>query len=379
MHSRSNAVIASVQFTFLGTSSAVPTLRRNVTSSVLRLDGESMVFDVGEGTQHQLMRSQTKPGRIRRILLTHMHGDHSFGLPGLVTGLCGVKKDQVRDDELRNRGSSLGGGGGGEKLRIYGPRGVREFLVSALRLSRMRIPPDFFVHELVETAEEAAAMVAGQGGAASACGPGVAPPALHDATEPACHTVVAPTLDSEGRKSWNLFDGPVFSLRAGALQHTVPCWGYVFQEKDQPGTMDVERLMASPLGGKRLGPWLQALKNGATIDGVRREDICGPPIVGRKIAVLGDTCDSSGVAHLAERCNLLVHEATMRDSFRVKVSWSSSPVWLKCLRRSSGATARRPWRPSLPSRFAPRSWPSRTLAGRSPPTPRSCLGKWPPR
>lgn len=332
MNSRANAGIASVQFTFLGTSSAVPTLRRNVTSSVLRLDGESMVFDAGEGTQHQLMRSQTRPGRIRRILLTHMHGDHSFGLPGLVTGLCGVKKDQSREEEARRAP--------GDKLRIYGPRGVREFLAAALRLSRMRIPADFFVHELVETAEEAAALVAGQGsgggspsfgyGGGGGGGGGGGPPALHDPSEPACHTVVAPTMDGEGRKTWHLFDGPVFGLRAGALAHTVPCWGYVFQEREQAGTMDVERLMASPLGGKRLGPWLQALKNGQTIDGVRREDVCGPPLAGRKIVVLGDTCDPSGIAHLAERCNLLVHEATMRDAFRAKASRECGRVCVLC-------------------------------------------------
>jgi ribonuclease Z len=309
MTSRVTAPLACVQFTFLGTSSAVPTLRRNVTSSLLRLDGEALVFDAGEGTQHQLLRNQTRPGRISRIMLTHMHGDHSFGLPGLVTGLCSVKKEMTREDEfgqVRRPPPDKN-----DRLRIYGPRGVREYLAASLRLSRMRLPPEFYVHELVETAEEAAALVAGRGS-----GP---VPALHDASEPPCHTVVAPTLDAEGRKSWHLFDGPVFTLRAGALCHTVPCWGYVFHERDVPGAVDVERLMASPLGGKRLGPWLQALKNGAVIDGVRREDVCGPSIGGRKVVVLGDTCDSSGIAHLAERCNLLVHEATMRDIMRPKV------------------------------------------------------------
>jgi ribonuclease BN (tRNA processing enzyme) len=124
------------------------------------------VFDCGEGTQHQLLRSQAvRQGRIKRLFITHMLGDHLFGLPGLVTGLCGVKKgekikfrisifnlfffyfflvDRVRD-KLNNGVEEKKE----EKLRIYGPKGIREFLSTALRLSRMKIPREFLVHELV--------------------------------------------------------------------------------------------------------------------------------------------------------------------------------------------------------------------------------------
>lgn len=161
---RLNNGIAQIQFTFLGTSSAVPTLRRNVTSSVLRLDGEvrvfcgslffvfffclhavslkAMVFDVGEGTQHQLMRSSIRQGKIKRIFVTHLHGDHIFGLPGLVTGLCGVRKDVNRDFEQVSERMSLPPErrNSSDKLRIYGPRGIREFLACALRVSQMKIP-----------------------------------------------------------------------------------------------------------------------------------------------------------------------------------------------------------------------------------------------
>jgi hypothetical protein len=157
---------------------------------------------------------------------------------------------------------------------------------------------------------------------------------LHDSSEPACNTVVAPTPDENGNLTWELFQGPTFSMKAGFLVHTVPCWGYVFTEKvgivlaegkkfvfvldlivsrkqDQPGALDLVKLMASPLGGKRVGPWLAALKSGQTVDGVTREEVrttrilpvflifscykvCGPALVGRKVVVLGDTCDPSG-------------------------------------------------------------------------------------
>ncbi len=263
---------------------------------------QAMVFDVGEGTQHQLMRSQSiRQGKIKRLFVTHLHGDHLFGLPGLVTGLCGVRKDVVRGDEQSSAMSSSSSSSSSlvraDKLRIYGPRGIREFLACALRVSHMKIPRDFYVHELVESAAEAADILAG---------PGSGGMQMHDPSEPPCNTVVPPTVDSSGCLTWNLFHGPTFSMRAGSIVHTVPCWGYVFTEKDQPGALDLIKLMASPLGGKRVGPWLAALKNGQTVDGVTREEVCGPTLVGRKVVVLGDTCDPSGIAHLAQNCNLLV-------------------------------------------------------------------------
>jgi ribonuclease Z len=75
-----------VQITFLGTSSGVPTRSRNVSSVALRLPqrAEIWLFDCGEGTQHQLLRSDLKVSQISRIFITHMHGDHIYGLMGLL-------------------------------------------------------------------------------------------------------------------------------------------------------------------------------------------------------------------------------------------------------------------------------------------------------
>ncbi len=75
---------------------------------------------------------------------------------------------------------------------------------------------------------------------------------------------------------------------AGFLEHTVPCWGYVFSEFDQVGSLDVIKLMRSPLGHMRAGPWLSKLKAGEAVtaeDGtvVTQADVCGPTLVGRKI------------------------------------------------------------------------------------------------
>lgn len=77
-----------MEFYFLGTNAGVPTIQRNVTSIALRLleERRSMwLFDCGEGTQQEVLRSPLKLSRLEKIFITHLHGDHLFGLPGLLS------------------------------------------------------------------------------------------------------------------------------------------------------------------------------------------------------------------------------------------------------------------------------------------------------
>jgi ribonuclease Z len=71
-----------MQVTFLGTSGAVPTTQRNTSAVLVRREGERLLFDCGEGTQRQMMRYGTGFS-ISHVFLTHLHGDHVLGLPGL--------------------------------------------------------------------------------------------------------------------------------------------------------------------------------------------------------------------------------------------------------------------------------------------------------
>jgi ribonuclease Z len=73
-----------VKLIVLGTSSGRPTLRRNVSSCALAREGEWMLLDCGEGTQMQLLRTGLRLSRLRYVLITHLHGDHVLGLPGLL-------------------------------------------------------------------------------------------------------------------------------------------------------------------------------------------------------------------------------------------------------------------------------------------------------
>jgi ribonuclease Z len=120
-----------MELTFLGTSSAMPTRRRNLAAVALRLLArrEIWLFDCGEGTQHQLLRTPLRPPQIRRIFLTHLHGDHLYGLPGLLTSLSMLGVEAP--------------------VAVHAPTGLAEMLAPALRVAHAGCTFPLSLHELV--------------------------------------------------------------------------------------------------------------------------------------------------------------------------------------------------------------------------------------
>ncbi len=86
-----------MELIFLGTSSMVPTKERNHSSLLIIYDGEGTLVDCGEGTQRQLKIAGIKPSIISRILISHWHGDHVFGLPGLISTLSATDYNKPLD------------------------------------------------------------------------------------------------------------------------------------------------------------------------------------------------------------------------------------------------------------------------------------------
>jgi ribonuclease Z len=121
-----------MEITFLGTSAGVPTRQRNVSAVALRLAerGEVWLFDCGEGTQQQILRSDLKMSRIARIFITHMHGDHFFGLPGLL--------------------ATGGMAGNVERMDVYGPPEIEAFVQESFRLSDGRFGYPLDIHAVKE-------------------------------------------------------------------------------------------------------------------------------------------------------------------------------------------------------------------------------------
>src|SRR5690554_5111204 len=72
----------------LGTGSAIPTRTRHLSACALRREGRALLFDCGEGTQLQLLRADVRRSRIEAIFITHFHGDHLYGLPGVLTTMA---------------------------------------------------------------------------------------------------------------------------------------------------------------------------------------------------------------------------------------------------------------------------------------------------
>ncbi len=94
--------------TFLGTGASWPTVQRGLSSVALKRGGEIVLFDCGEGTQRQLQLSDLSYQQITQIYLTHYHGDHCFGVPGLVKTMALNERDRP--------------------LWIYGPRGLQRMV-----------------------------------------------------------------------------------------------------------------------------------------------------------------------------------------------------------------------------------------------------------
>ena len=315
------------ELTVLGSGSCNPSPWRGASCSALRVRDSIWLFDVGEGTQVQLQRCMIKPAKIDRIFITHAHGDHCFGLPGL---LCLI---------------SRGRGQGAPPVEIYGPAGLRAFVRTAVMFTRTRMLPPYVVHELHEMPPpKQATLRAMRGGAAQPGAPQAA--AGHSADRQTGGDVrrwggttrdgyqwgeVAGGRDLLPRDHlnwWQLLRFEDVTVSAAPVQHTVTCVGFIVTEDSRPGRLQPELALPKLLANrqaikdewgvrdprallkkvKELGREEEMrLPDGTTILG---REVLGEPRRGRKVVLLGDCCDASLCAHLAQGADLLVHEAT---------------------------------------------------------------------
>lgn len=237
-----------MQLQFLGTGAGMPSKTRNVTSVALNLlneIGETWLFDCGEATQHQILHTTIKPRKITKIFITHLHGDHIFGLPGFISSRSFL--------------------GGEDLLTIYGPKGIQQFVESALTISKTHLT---YPVEFVELTE------------------GV------------------------------IYEDANFTVKAQKLQHVIESYGFRIEQKPLPGTLLVEKALAL---GVPKGPMLRDLKNGLDVtlqDGtlIASTDVVTAQKEGFVVTILGDTrfCDAS--ITLSKDASIIVHEATFDAS-----------------------------------------------------------------
>jgi len=113
---------------FLGTGGSWPTLKRNVSSLAIKRGSEVILFDCGEGTQRQFQKSSLSYMQISKIFITHFHGDHFLGIPGLIQTM------QLNDRD--------------KPLHIYGPKGIIELVSQLLSLGYFKPGYKIFTHEV---------------------------------------------------------------------------------------------------------------------------------------------------------------------------------------------------------------------------------------
>ncbi|CAD7685041.1 unnamed protein product [Nyctereutes procyonoides] len=228
----------SMDVMFLGTGAAYPSPTRGASALVLRCEGECWLFD----------------WRITKIFITHLHGDHYFGLSGL---LCTIS---LQSGSVVTK----------QPIEIYGPAGLRDFIWRTMELSHMELVFPYVVHELVPTADQ-------------------------------CPTEEQKEFMHEN--SYLLVDDEQFVVKAFRLFHRIPSFGFSDVEKKRPG----------PAYGKLKNGISVVLENGVTIS---PQDVLKKPIVGRKICILGDCSGvvGDGGVKLCFEADLLIHEATLDDA-----------------------------------------------------------------
>lgn len=304
-------VNTEMELTFLGTASCIPSASRGVSCVAMRYIRDIWLFDCGESSQVQLQSSRILISKIKKIFITHSHGDHCFGLPGVLCLLGQSHRDRELVLSIDGDDTTV--------IDIYGPEGIRDYIRACMQLSFSRATVAYRVHELKRV------------------------PYLHGRYQR--QSVTNPVLtrydprygEREGGRDifpdqagiYHLLDEDMLCVRAAPMQHSVPCVGFVVEEKEREGKLRIdlvrdlvekhkdyfEKIPEFEDQYRKAFAVLKSLKPGEKFkfpDGTEVDggDINEPPKVGRKFVYMGDTCNGQYIQPLCYDADIVVHEAT---------------------------------------------------------------------
>ncbi|MBT4375925.1 ribonuclease Z [archaeon] len=257
------------KITFLGTADSIPSKSRNHLSVLLNYDGENILFDCGEGTQRQFRKAELNPCKVTRILISHWHGDHVLGLPGLL--------------------STLSLSGYTKTLYLYGPRGIKKKFEDMLRVFS-------FVQNYEIKVEEVGT---------ARCTPNC------------------------GVKGQRFFENEDFYLEAFPLEHGIPCNGYNFVKKGQR-RIDKDKLKKFKI---KEGRYLLDLKEGKDLHyenkKYKNKDLTYLE-KDKKVSFVVDTRFNPKISGFVENANILIGESTfsreLKKDAREKMHLTSEDI-----------------------------------------------------
>ena len=231
---------------FLGTGASIPSRTRSLPCVAIRRDSDITVFDCGEGSQRQFMISPFSFMKITSIFVTHLHGDHILGLPGLLQtmGMSGRKKE----------------------VTIGGPIGIKKAVENLLAACERS-----FVEKSDDPKKE----------------------------------LEFPLRIIEMRPGDEVeFKG--HRIKAFATEHGVSSIGLKYVENVTQGKFDKEKAIELGLRGNDFS----RLQNGETVKGVSPDMVIGAPKKGIDVVYTGDTSPCTGIEEASEGADVLIHEST---------------------------------------------------------------------
>ena len=255
-----------MELIILGSSAAIPVRERNLSSTALKYKSELLLFDSGEDTQRALVEAGLKFNKPLKILISHFHGDHIIGLPGLLFRFV-----------LNHRTAPV---------IIYGP--VNLFLYLFVHKKVLGLKPNY-------------------------------PITVIEIDDKQNQLIIYESLDTEipkeklNIKENTIFDGKKYTLKFTSVDHSVLAFAYSFIEKPRCGKFNPEK--AKELGIPESSIW-KKLQNGECIDyngkliDPIKENIVGPKRQGRKVTYSGDTAPCKNLIELGKNSDVIIHEAT---------------------------------------------------------------------
>jgi len=255
-----------MEIIILGSSAAIPVRERNLSSTALKYKNELLLFDCGEDLQRNLIEAGLKLNKPLKILISHFHGDHIIGLPGLLFRFGLISRTAP--------------------LTIFGPRNLFLYLLVHRKVLGLKANYPLRIVEIDNDNKK---------------------------------LIIFETLDSDIPSEEKLlednviFESDKYTLKYTEVDHSVLTFAYSFVEKPRYGKFEPE--IANELGIPESRLW-KKLQEGQIIEFEGRkidplkEGIVGPKRPGRKVTYSGDTIPCESLIELGKNSDVLIHEST---------------------------------------------------------------------